>query len=410
MIPEPNTVEDDTENDPAPSGLPDMTGRTILQVIPELGAGGAERTVLEMAEAITAAGGRALVVSSGGRLVDDLEALGAMHIRFNVKTKNPIALRANASRLVRLIEAHGVDIVHARSRAPAWSAYWATRRTGAAFVTTYHGAYSAQGRLKRAYNGVMAKGDRVIANSQWTAAHVRAEHGVGEDRLVTIPRGVDLMAFRREAVSEERVAAQRAAWQLDMPDDGLVLLLPGRMTDWKGQGLALEALALLSPEELQRINLVMLGDAQGRSDYVETLIHNAKAWNLNQKVRFMPHTRDMPAAYLASDIVIVPSTRPEAFGRTAAEASAMGRPVIAADHGGARETVVEGETGSRFAPGDASGLAATLRALMSVGPQARAAMGEAGRAHISANYSKRGLQVATLQVYSDLLGRAQARV
>ncbi|MEL6955804.1 MAG: glycosyltransferase family 4 protein, partial [Pseudomonadota bacterium] len=388
----------------APLAFPDMTGRTILQVIPELGAGGAERTVLEMAEAITAAGGRALAVSYGGRLVGDFEALGGRHITFNVKTKNPIAMRANASRLAKLITEEGVDLIHARSRAPAWSAYWAAQRTGIPFVTTYHGAYSARSKVKRAYNAIMAKGDRVIANSEWTAGQVRAEYDIEDDRLVTIPRGVDLMLFDPAAVAPERVEGQRRAWELEPSGEGLCLLLPGRLTGWKGQGLALEALSQLSPGERERLTLVLLGDAQGRSDYVQGLMDNARALEINHKVRFMPHTRDMPAAFLASDIVISASTRPEAFGRTTAEASAMGRPVIAPDHGGARETVIEGETGTRFTPGDAAGLAASLRTLISIGPSARAAMGEAGRRHITANFSKRGLQAATLQVYSDLLG------
>ncbi|MEM9739218.1 MAG: glycosyltransferase family 4 protein [Pseudomonadota bacterium] len=389
--------------------FPDMSGRTILQVIPELGAGGAERTVLEMAEAIIAAGGTALVVSGGGRLLNDLDLLGARHMTLNVKSKNPFVLRHNAARLAKIITEYGVDIVHARSRAPAWSAFWAAQRTGTSFVTTYHGAYSAQTKLKRGYNAIMAKGERVIANSQWTAAHIRAEHNIDEKRLVTIPRGVDLMTFDPGAVSLDRIAAQRDGWGLALPKNGLCLLLPGRMTRWKGQALALEALALLSPEERDRLGLVLMGDAQGRSDYVQSLMDNARAANLNHKVRFMPHTQDMPAAYLASDIVLAPSTRPEAFGRTAAEASAMGRPVIAADHGGARETVVEGETGTRFRPSDAAGLTAALRALISIGPSARASMGEAGRRHVTDNFSKRGLQRATLQVYCDVVGEKMAR-
>ncbi|MEM1152403.1 MAG: glycosyltransferase, partial [Pseudomonadota bacterium] len=263
--------------------------------------------------------------------------------------------------------------------------------------------------LKRRYNSVMAKGARVIANSAWTAAHVKAEHGVDGTRLVTIPRGVDLMAFDPDAVSEKRVAAQRSTWDLDLDDRGVCLLLPGRMTRWKGQGLALDAFNLLSAEERETLRLVFLGDAQGRTDYVQGLMDKAKALNLNAKVRFMPHTGDMPAAYLASDIVLAPSTRPEAFGRTAAEASAMGRPVIAAGHGGALETVIEGETGTHFQPGDASGLAAAIRTLVSIGPKARTSMGHAGRRHVTENYSKRGLQHATLSVYSDVLGGARTQ-
>lgn len=397
---------------PAPDaapGFPDLSGRTILQVIPELSAGGAERTVLEVAEALHMTGAKALVVSQGGRLEKDLTDLGGELIRMNAASKNPIVLRANAARLARLVETRGVDIIHARSRAPAWSALWAARRTGVPFVTTYHGAYSARTRLKRLYNSIMVRADRVIANSEWTAAHVRAEHGVEEAKLVTIPRGVDLMAFDPAQVSAERVAAQRASWELDTRPGDFVLLLPGRLTEWKGQGLALDALAALSPEEVARLHLVFLGDPQGRETYVTALNDKVAALGLESRVRFQPHTRDMPAAYLAADIVLAPSTRPEAFGRTAAEASAMARPVIAADHGGARETVVEGQTGTRFTPGNAQALAGAIRTLVSIRPDARAAMGEAGRAHVMKHFSKRGLQLQTLSVYAELLGAAETR-
>ncbi|MCI4643329.1 MAG: glycosyltransferase family 4 protein [Hyphomonadaceae bacterium] len=390
-------------------GFPDLSGRTILQVIPELSAGGAERTVLEVAEALRAAGATALVASQGGRMEKDLEALGGELIRLNMASKNPITLRGNAARLSRLVNTRGIDLIHARSRAPAWSALWAARRTGVPFVTTYHGAYSARSRLKRLYNSVMARADRVIANSEWTAAHVRKEHGVEEARLVTIPRGVDMMAFDPAHVSPERIAAQRTAWELDTREGDFVLLLPGRLTEWKGQGLALEALAALAPDEIARLHLVFLGDPQGREAYVTALTHKAETLGLTERVRFQPHTRDMPAAYLAADIILAPSTRPEAFGRTAAEASAMTRPVIAADHGGARETIVEGQTGTRFTPGSATALAGAIRTLVSLRAEARAAMGLAGREYVRQHFSKRGLQLQTLGVYAELLGVAAAR-
>ena len=386
--------------------FPDLSGRTILQVIPELSAGGAERTVLEVAEALRAVGAKALVASEGGRMEKDLEALGGELIRMKMASKNPITLRGNANRLARIVAARGVDLIHARSRAPAWSALWAARNSHVPFVTTYHGAYSARSRLKRLYNSVMARADMVIANSEWTAAHVREEHGVDEARLVTIPRGVDLMAFDPAHVSADRIAAQRASWELDTAPGDLVLLLPGRLTDWKGQGLALDALAALEPEETARLHLVFLGDPQGREAYVTSLTNKTESLGLTGRVRFQPHTRDMPAAYLAADIVLTPSTRPEAFGRTAAEASAMCRPVIAADHGGARETVIEGQTGIRFEPGNPAALAGAIRTLMSLRSEARQSLGTAGRAHVLKSFSKRGLQLQTLQVYKELLGGA----
>nr|WP_321442246.1 glycosyltransferase family 4 protein [uncultured Hyphomonas sp.] len=383
--------------------LPDIKGKTILQVAPELSAGGVERTVLEVTEAILEAGGRALLASRGGRLEDEFEKLGGELFRMDAKSKNPVVLKLNEGKLKRIIRSEGVHLVHARSRAPAWSAYAAAKATGVPFVTTYHGAYSGEEGLKRKYNSVMAKGDLVIANSQWIAAHVQRVHDLPPDRIVTIPRGVDLEAFYPGAVTPARIDAVRARWGLK-GDTRLTLFLPGRLTEWKGQLLAIQALGLLAPEERDGLVLVLAGDAQGRDAYEGRIYDTIRQLQLDGKVLVVGHETDMPAAYLASDIVMAPSTRPEAFGRTAAEASAMARPVIVSDHGGGRETVLDGETGARFQPGDAAALAGAIRALLAVGKTARAGMGKAGQAHVRSHFSKRGLQMATLGVYKRLIG------
>jgi glycosyltransferase involved in cell wall biosynthesis len=382
--------------------FPDLTGKTILQVAPELSAGGVERTVLEVTEAIIQSGGRALLASRGGRQEAAFEALGGELFRMDAKSKNPITLKLNEGTLKRLIVREGVDLVHARSRAPAWSAYWAVKAMDVPFVTTYHGAYSGRTKLKKRYNSVMAKGDIVIANSNWIAEHVKAEHGVPFERLVTIPRGVDLEAFDPTNVPVTRVKAIRES--LGLADDPRkILLLPGRLTEWKGQLVAIEALAMLASDERDKLVLVLAGDPQGRNTYVARLEHAVVAHGLDRGVIMSEHITDMPAAYLASDIVLAPSVRPEAFGRVAAEASAMARPVIVADHGGGRETVIEGETGARVEPGNAQALAGAIRALLSVGPLARDGMGRAGQAHVRQHFSKQGLQAATLGVYKTLL-------
>jgi len=382
--------------------LPELKGKTILQVAPELSAGGVERTVLEVTEAIIEAGGRALLASKGGRLEPEFASLGGELIRMDARSRNPLTIKINEGKLRRIIRNEKVDLVHARSRAPAWSAWAAAKAEGVPFVTTYHGAYSGASGLKRAYNSVMAKGDLVIANSAWIAAHIAEVHGIDPAQIITIPRGVDLAAFDPEAVSPARVEALRKAWGLE-GDSRLVLLLPGRLTRWKGQGLAIEALGQLSPEERAGLVLILAGDAQGRDSYVSDLEHQITRLGLAAHAWIVPHVSDMPAAYLAASLVLVPSTRPEAFGRVAAEASAMARPVIVADHGGARETVLEYETGTRAEPGSAPGLAGAIRAMLWVGPASRASMGRQGRAHIIRHFSKRGLQAATLSVYKRLL-------
>ena len=384
--------------------FPDLTGKTILQIAPELSAGGVEQTVLEVTEAIKEAGGRALLASKGGRLESRFSALGGELIRMNAKSKNPLIMKLNEWKLRKLIREANVDLVHARSRAPAWSGYFAARACGVPFVTTYHGAYSGTLGLKRDYNGVMAKGDLVIANSQWIAAHVRETYDIESSKIVTIPRGVDMKEYDAEIIGDQRVAFVRASLGL-VKDDRLVLFLPARLTEWKGQLVAIQALGLLSPEEREGLVLVMAGDAQGRSNYVAQLQSAVTEAGLERSVVLVPHISDMPAAYLVSDIVLAPSVRPEAFGRVAAEGAAMGRPVIVTDHGGGRETVIEGETGARVEPGDPAALAGAIRALIAIGPDARGGMGQAGRAHVDAHFSKRGLQAATLGVYKRLLDK-----
>lgn len=385
------------------SAWPDLTGQTILQVIPDLAAGGAERTTVEMAEAICSAGGRALVASAGGRLEAALSEVGGELIHMNAASKNPLTIRKNTGVIEKIIADEAVTLIHARSRAPAWSAYVAANRTNTPFVTTYHGAYSGRTGLKKRYNSVMARGDLVIANSEWTAAHVMAIHHTDPKRIVTIPRGVDFAAFDPAEVNDARIEAMKSAWQIDPGDTRLVFVLPGRLTRWKGQSLAIDALGALESCERERIHLVLAGDDQGRKGYVTELEDKIIAHKLGGTVSIVGHTNDMPAAYMVADVVIAPSTRPEAFGRVAAEASAMAKPVIVADHGGQRETVIEGQTGTRAEPGSVPALTACIRTLTNLRPDARAAMGDAGQTYVRQHFSKKQLQTATLNVYARLL-------
>ena len=384
---------------------PDLSGKTILQIIPDLAAGGAERTTVEMAEAITGSGGKAIVVSAGGRLESALSEAGGQLIKMNAASKNPLTIRKNARTLAKIIAEKSIDLVHARSRAPAWSAHMAAERTGTPFVTTYHGAYSGLTGLKRRYNSVMAKGDLVIANSEWTAAHVMAVHGTPKDKIITIPRGVDFTEFAPNSLAQSRIDTLKNQWGIDPNDDRLVLLLPGRLTSWKGQSLTLDAVGALDRSERSRIHLILAGDAQGRDKYVTELEYKILTHELGGTVSIVGHTSDMAAAYLIADIVLAPSTRPEAFGRVAAEASAMAKPVIVADHGGQREIIVEGQTGTRAEPGSVSALTACIRTLLSLPKAAREGMGQAGQDYVRTRFSKKQLQTATLGVYARLLKR-----
>ncbi len=394
-------------NIPAPVAptAPDLTGRTILQVLPALGSqGGVERGTVEVTGAIAAAGGRALVVSAGGPRMAAVRHAGGEHIELTVDTKNPLVIAANAVRLAAILRRESVDLIHARSRAPAWSAWHAAGRAGVPFLTTFHGTYGHGSRLKRAYNQVMTRGERVIAISRFIADHLVAIYGVDPARIRVIHRGVDITTFDPDKVSGVRVSALAGRWRLA---DGLpVVLLPGRLTRWKGQTVFLEALARLGHTRLQA---VILGSDQGRTGYRDELEGLVRHYGLETVVRLIDHCEDIPAAYRLADVVVSASTEPEAFGRIAIEAQAMARPVIATDHGGARETVLPGRTGWLIAPDDAPALTAALDHALKLPTAAREAIGAAGRTHVRSRFTTAQMCRETLAVYAEVLAGAGRR-
>jgi glycosyltransferase involved in cell wall biosynthesis len=376
---------------------------TLLQVVPRLDTGGAEQATLDIAAAVQAAGGRALVASMGGRMEDGLVPSGARLERMPVHSKNPLVMIGNAVRLARLIRREKVTLIHVRSRAPAFSALWAARATGVPLIATYHGVYNARSPLKRWYNGVMTRGRVVIANSEYTRAHVLAQHGVDPAKVVAIARGVDIKRFDPAAVSPERRRALAESWGLDPADHRVKVLLAGRLTRWKGQTLAIEAAGRLKAQGVDGFVLILAGDSQGRVSYLAELEASVRAKGLEANVRIVGHTADMPAAYALCDLAIAPSLDPEAFGRTAVEPQAMGLPVIAADHGATRETVAPGETGWLARPGDAAAWTQALSDAIAAGPERRAAMGQAAMRRARRLYSVEAMCAATLQVYADVL-------
>lgn len=374
----------------------------ILQVIPRLDTGGAERSAIDVAAALARAGFTALVASEGGRMVAELERAGGEWIFAPLDTKAPHRLLANALRLRDLIVRRNVKLIHARSRAPAWSSLWAARRARIPLVTTWHGAYGGTPAIKRFYNSVMARGDAVIANSQWTADHIRTQYGLAPKRLAVIPRGIDFARFDPAQVSPERVHTLRAAW--GARDGEFVVLLPGRLTRWKGQHVLIAAMAEIVRSGSASVRAVLAGDAQGRDAYVGELKRLIAGSGLEDRVVIAGHVADMAAAYLAADVVVSASIEEEAFGRTTAEASAMARPVIATDHGGARETVLAGESGFLVPPGNAQALAASLTGMMTLSAEERAQMGGRGRAHVAAHFTVARMCADTIAVYRALMG------
>jgi glycosyltransferase involved in cell wall biosynthesis len=386
---------------------------TVLQLVPGLDTGGAERTTIDIAAALVARGGRALVASQGGRLETELGEAGGELIRMNVQTKNPAALLANALRLARLIQRERVDILHARSRAPAWSGLLAARLAGVPFVTTYHGIYAEKGRLKRLYNSVMARGDAVIANSHYTAALIRARYGTPPQRLTVIQRGTDLARFDPEAVGPERLAALRQAWGLS-GGETLVLNL-ARLTGWKGQEVLIEAAGLSPLAGRQDLVVILAGDDQGREGYRGELQRAIARRGLAGRVRIVGHCADVPAALALADVAVVASTEPEAFGRAAVEAEAMGVPVVVTALGAVPETVLAPpavppaeRTGWHVPPGDAPALAAALGEALDLVPAERAALSIRARRQAE-RLSLPAMQEATLALYDRVAAAAAER-
>lgn len=383
---------------------------TILQIIPRLDTGGAELSAIEITEAIVRGGGRALVVTEGGRMADRVTAAGGELITFPAGTKNPFRIVANARALGSLVRERKVDLIHARSRAPAWSALMAARLAGIPFVTTYHGAYAEKGRLKRLYNSVMARADVVIANSQFTADLVHSRYGTSRERLRVVHRGVDPARFDPASVPAAHLRELRRAWGI--ADDSRIVLQAARLTGWKGQSVLIEAAGLLHKRgRFDNAALILAGDSQGRDGYAARLRQQVRDLGLDDRVRLVGHVDDMVTAYATAHVTVVASIEPEAFGRAAAEAEAMQCPVIATDIGAPRETVVAASessaasaTGWLVPPGDPAALAETLDRALSLSADERSAMGRRARAHVASSFTLEAMKLATLAIYDSLLG------
>jgi glycosyltransferase involved in cell wall biosynthesis len=321
-------------------------------------------------------------------------------------SKNPFTMLANARRLAELIEARDIKLVHARSRAPAWSALIAARRTRRPFVTTYHGAYGSPAPFKTLYNSVMARGDRVIANSRYTAGLIVSRHKVAPERIRVIYRGVDISKFSPGSVVANRLGRLRALWGVG--DGQPVVLQAARLTSWKGQAFVIEAAReLLRDDRLGDAVFIMAGDAQGRDTYRKELQQLIARYGLADRVRLVGHCDDMPAAFALAQVTVIASTSAETFGRTSIEAQAMGCPVIVTDIGAAPETIVadrQNFTGWVVPCRDPASIAGGVAEALALSPDERAALGARARRHVAANFTLGQMQRATLGVYDELLG------
>ena len=377
-----------------------ITKPVIVQILPALNRGGVERGTVEVADAIVKNGWKSIVISNGGLLTSQLKRVGATVYEVPVHRKNPFSWGSARRQVKRILQQEGADIVHVRSRAPAWIALPAANSLGIATVSTVHSKFAPANIFKKIYNGKMLKADRVIAISHFVENEIFTHYGKSgvAEKLSVIHRGVDLGMFDPKAVNQQRIIAE--ADRLGLPDDKSIIMLPARATSWKGHEILIQALAQLPDKDAI---LMLLGIEDGPPAYAEKLRAMAVRYGLGGRVRIGAGSRDMPAALMLADVVAMPSIKPEPFGRVAIEALAMGRPVVAFRHGGAVESIDEGRTGWLADPLSVNSLAEALQTALSLTPRKRRALAKDARQQMTDQFSKDMMCERTLAVYKSLL-------
>ena len=383
-----------------------MIKRVICQIVPRLNSGGVERGTVDIAKALVEAGYGSVVISEGGRQVSLLRQNGTQVITLPVASKNPFLLYWNIRSLMQAVKNVKGTLIHARSRAPAWSGYFAAKRLGIPFITTYHGTYNASWVGKKLYNRIMCLGNVVIAPSHFIKDHIISTYGQWvADRIQVIHRGVDLNIFSPQEGSAQRRQDVRLHWGITDPN-AFVWLLPGRFTRWKGHLDFIQAFHMLIQQNLQRpIYGVLLGERQENTPYINEISQLIQRLGIGSYLKMLNVSDDMPAQYLACDAVVVPSTDPEAFGRVMAEAHAMGRLVVATNHGGAREIVLPGTTGWLVPPHDINGLFCALKACVGLPEDERKRWEQNARRHVEQNFTLEQMQQKTLALYESIFSK-----
>ena len=371
----------------------------VLQVLPELNQGGVELGTIEIASELQKQGIQNFVASAGGRMAYNLERLKVKHFTLPLKTKNPFKLWLNYLKLVKIIKENGINIVHVRSRAPAWSAYWAAKKTGAKFLTTFHGTYGLKPKwIKLFYNRVMTYGDLVIAISEHIRQHILKNYKCDDKKIRLIHRCVNTENFDVSKISAERMI--KLMEENHLPEDKPIILLIGRLTRWKGQRLMIDAL-----EKIKDMDFfcVFVGDDQGRTYYTQELKEAINAKGMDGRFAFIRHLEDVPTMMMVSDVVVSASLEPEAFGRIAAEGESMGRIVVASNIGGSLENLVDGKTGKHFKAGDADSLAEALKWALLLSTKEREKIGNAAIKFVKENFTKQIMCDKTIAVYKELI-------
>ncbi len=378
----------------------------VLQVIPKLGYGGAETGCYDLAHYLAEKDCKSFIATSGGELLKFVRKDKVKIIKLPVHSKNPLIILFNAIVLSLIIIICDIDIVHARSRAPAWSCLISCFLTRRKFVTTFHGTYNFFNKIKKFYNSVMVRSQLVIAGSNFIFDHINENYksflNYKKSKLLVIFRGINLDFYNKKNISQNKLIKLKKEWKIN--DEKFIILLPGRLTKWKGQEVLIEALSFLSQEYFKENFLaIILGSDQGRNVYSKKLYSMVERFRLNKKVIFINQYKDMPTAYSLANVVVSPSIEPEAFGRIAVEAQAMEKIIIASNIGGSNETVVDGKTGILFDSGNAKELARILNKVIDLDNEEKTLIGKEGRKNVIKKFDVEKMCQTTFTEYNKLL-------
>ena len=377
----------------------------VLQVIPKLGYGGAETGCFDIAHYLPENNCKSFIVTSGGELLKFVDKKKVKVFRLPVQSKNPLLIFLNAIFLIGIIMFNNISIVHARSRAPAWSCLIATKLTGRKFVTTFHGTYNFKSNLKKIYNSVMTRADLIIAGSNFIFSHIKKNYSKylnDKKKLMVIFRGINVDYFDPTTKLETDEKKLLKKW--DIEKDKRIILLPGRLTSWKGQEVFIEAINLVNIElGYEAFYAVILGSDQGRDLYKKKLIRLAEQYRLSKQIRFIDHCKDMALAYKVSDIIVSASTEPEAFGRVAVEAQSMEKPIIASNIGGSNETIIDEKTGFLYEAGNSKALSQKILRIINSDETVLKYIGIEGRKNIIKKFNVEKMCFSTYSEYKRLL-------
>ena len=378
--------------------------KRILQIIPNMEIGGAERTVLEITSFLKDTEFSSLVLTSGGKLIGELEKENIEVIKLKIDKKNPYSIIKNFFLFIKIFREKKIDLIHVRSRGPAWSAIFAAKKIGIPALTTWHGHVSNSSFIKKIYNSIMLKGDAVIANSAYTAKRISKIYNIDLNKIDIISRGVNVESFEGSKFSNKEISNMRKMWSVD--DNKIIILFPARLTRWKGHLVTIEAINLLKKEKFfDHVIFLFAGEKAGAENYIKKLNSIITKFKLQENIKLVERIENMPLAYLASDIVLSPSIEPEPFGRIPIEAQAAGKTIIASDHGAVKDTIKNGNnfTGFKVKPNDPQALSIAIKQSITMDKKDLTKMHERAISNVKNNFSLENMCKKTLEVYKRLL-------